>query len=504
MESLRTLFANMTPRGRMMLGASVVGTIVVAFLLMQMASAPSYTTLVGGLNPADTSKLTAALDSKGIKYQISNNGTSVQVADDQVSAAKIAMAEKGLPGTTQPGFELFDKQKLGSSDFQQQVTYQRALEGTLAQTIGQINGVSGAQVQLVLPQEQLFSNDQSTAKAAVLLSGSGSSLDPSAIRGIANLVSSSVKGLKADAVTITDGSGQMLWPNAQSAGLASASAKQAAEARYDSNLENNLNALLAQSIGPGKAVVQVTADLDVNHATKAQLVYGKKAVPVSSADETETLKGGGAGTAGAAGTATNIPSYAAGAAGGGASNYKHTTKKTDWAVDKTVTKTQIAPGSVNRLNVALMVDSSVPASQLASLKSAIASAAGINPARGDQLSVSALKFAKQPTAPTTPAPSAMGKYIGYAKWAGLGLALLAFLFFMSRHLKRREREDLADPVWLRELTTPRPLAALEAAPNLETMEEPPGEASIRRVKEAAQNQPDRIAQQVRAWMQEDA
>src|SRR4051794_10240848 len=297
MESLRTLFANMTPRGRVMLGASVVGTIVVALLLMQMAGAPSYTTLVAGINPADSAKLTAALDAKGISYKLSNNGTAVQVSDDQVPEAKVALAEKGLPGTTQPGFDLFDKQKLGSSDFQQQVTYQRALEGELAQTIQQVNGISGATVQLVLPQEQLFSNDQSQAKAAVLLSGSSDGVDPSAIRGIAQLVSSSVKGLKPAAVTITDGNGQLLWPNSQNAGLASASAKQAAEARYASNLEATLNAMLAQSIGPGKSVVRVSADLNVDHATRDQLVYGKKAVPVSSADETETLKGGGAGTA---------------------------------------------------------------------------------------------------------------------------------------------------------------------------------------------------------------
>src|SRR3954451_16748841 len=151
MESLRSLFANMTPRGRMMLGASVVGTIVVAFLLMQMAGAPSYETVAAGLNPADTGKLTAALDEKGISYKINNNGTAVQVEPDQLSEAKIALAEKGLSsgGGTQPGFDLFDKQKLGSSDFQQQVTYQRALEGELANTITQVNGITGAQVQLV-------------------------------------------------------------------------------------------------------------------------------------------------------------------------------------------------------------------------------------------------------------------------------------------------------------------------------------------------------------------
>src|SRR4051794_19913427 len=302
MESLRSLFANMTPRGRMMLGASVVGTIVVAFLLMRMAGSPSYKPAAAGPTPADTGKLTAALDEKGISYKINNNGTAVQVQPDQLSEAKIALAEKGLPGQSQPGFELFDKQKLGSSDFQQQVTYQRALEGELAKTIMQVNGVSGAQLQLVLPQEQLFANEQSPAKAAVLLSGSSDGLDPSAIRGIANLVSSSVKGLKVENVTITDGNGRLLWPQAGGDSVASASAKMAAEARYNSALEANINAMLVQSIGPGKSVVRVSSDLNTDHATKDQLVYGKKAVPLSAESETEALKGGGA-AGGASGAA---------------------------------------------------------------------------------------------------------------------------------------------------------------------------------------------------------
>src|SRR3954451_11366410 len=223
MESLRTLFANMTPRGRMMLGGSVVGTLVVTFLLMQMAGAPSYDVVVAGINPADTGKISTALDAKGIHYKISNNGTSVQVQSDQISQAKVTLAEAGLGGSKQPGFDLFDKQKLGSSDFQQQVTYQRALEGELANTITQVNGISSAQVQLVLPQEQLFANEESPAKAAVLLAGSVDDVDPSAIRGVAQLVSSSVKGLKPESVKITDGNVTLLWPTQDGAPPDSAS-----------------------------------------------------------------------------------------------------------------------------------------------------------------------------------------------------------------------------------------------------------------------------------------
>src|SRR4051795_13232124 len=239
----RTLLTNTTPKGKAIMAASAIGVLVLMFVMFKVASAPSYTTMLTGLDPAETGKITAALDEKGVQYDIKNNGTALGVVKSQVAQARIALAEKGLPGKGQPGFELFDKQKLGASDFQQKVTYQRALEGQIASTIGQVQGVSGAQVSLVLPEDQLFSEEQSPATAAVLLSGSstnlhpsagrgipppapaaallsGSStnLDPSAVRGIASLVSSSVKGLKPQNVSITDSAGSLLLPHSDSSG----------------------------------------------------------------------------------------------------------------------------------------------------------------------------------------------------------------------------------------------------------------------------------------------
>src|ERR687890_1385784 len=214
----RTLLANTTPKGKAVLAASALGIVAALVLMVKLASAPSYTTMLTGLDPAETGKITAALDSGGVGYELKNNGTALAVDKGQVAQARIALAEQGLPAKGQPGFELFDKQKLGASDFQQKVTYQRALEGQIASTIGQVQGVSGAQVSLVLPEDQLFSEEQSPATAAVLLSGSSTGLDPSAVRGIASLVSSSVKGLKPQNVSITDATGPLLWPNSDSRG----------------------------------------------------------------------------------------------------------------------------------------------------------------------------------------------------------------------------------------------------------------------------------------------
>jgi flagellar M-ring protein FliF len=514
MAQARTLLMNMTPKGRLILAGSVVAVVVLVFLMMRMASAPSYTTVMAGVDPAQTGKITAALDEKGVKYEIRNNGTAIAVDKAQMADARIALAEKGLPNSNQPGYELFEEQKLGASDFQQQVAFQRGLEGELAKTIGQIDGVGGATVRLVLPQDQLFEDKQSAAKASVLLSSPGDALEPGSVRGIAQLVSGSVQGLGLNQVSITDNTGQLLWPSSAggaSDGQMAATAKQAAEARYAQTIESNLNAMLATTLGPDKAQVQVNAELNMDRATRDELEYGEEGVPLQSSEEQEALEGGG-GAAGAAGTATNtVPGYAAGGGAGG-SQYDRTKDETQWGVDKRVTRTKVAPGAVNKMNVAVMVDASVPRDQVAAVRQAVQSAAGVDPGRGDRLSVSQVAFAKPPAPAEKPITESA---VGFAKYVAAGLGLLLFLFFVTRHLRRRESETLmGQPVWLREIEAPTTVAELEAGGGYRLgpgADDASGSGRRQRepnpirgeLEEMIDHEPERVAQQVRAWMNED-
>ena len=170
MPSLAQTLLKLPTRSKLILGAGALAVVFVLFLMLRLASSPSYTPLVSALDPSDTGKVTAALDEQGIGYELRANGTAVAVQTAQVSDARIALASAGVAASSgsQEGFELFDKQKLGASDFQQKVTYQRALEGQIASTIQQVQGVSGAQVSLVLPEDQLFAEEQTPATAAVL------------------------------------------------------------------------------------------------------------------------------------------------------------------------------------------------------------------------------------------------------------------------------------------------------------------------------------------------
>jgi flagellar M-ring protein FliF len=502
----RTLLANTTPKGKAVIAASAIGILAIVLVMVKLASAPSYTTMLTGVDPAETGKITAALDSAGVGYRIDNNGTALSVDKGMVAQARIALAEQGLPGRGQPGFELFDKQKLGASDFQQKVTYQRALEGQISSTIGQIQGVGGATVSLVLPEDQLFAQDQTPATAAVLLQGDSSNVDPAAVRGIASLVSSSVKGLKPANVSITDAAGQLLWPSSDaSAANGGGTNKLTAQTRYNTSLQGSLDAMLAQTVGPGKAHVQVSSDLNVDQSTLDKLTYAKKGVPLKQTNETERLRGAGAGAGGSAGTSSNLPSYAAAGGAGGNSNYQRKSTTTDFGIDKTVQRTKVAPGQVNRLSVGLVVDKSVPPAQVAQLKNAVSAAAGIDPKRGDVLNVSQVAFAKPAT--STPAAGPMVGIMSYAKYGIAALGLLGFLFFLTRHLKRRERESLGEPTWLRQIEAPTTLADLEAGRTTRMPAVPsemPGPSATRLSAESiAEKDPERVAQQIRTWMEED-
>jgi flagellar M-ring protein FliF len=494
------ILQNTTTKQKIGMGVAALAVILVAIMLMKVASSPSYSTVATGVDPAQTDKMTAALDTKGIKWKLQNNGTAIAVDSSQTAQARVALAASGIPSNGQVGFSLFDKQKLGASNLQQQVTYQRALEGELAQTIQQVQGVTSASVNLVLPDNQLFADQQSQSRASVLLTTNGVALDPGAVRGIAQLVVGGVKGLSTSNVSITDNTGQLLWPTSDSLQSGpTANLKQAAQNRYNQDLGARLQSLLNSTVGLGKGTVQVNADLNVDQTTKDALDYAKQGTPLTKKTQTEKLAGGGS-AGGAAGTGSNIPSYSAGGSGSN-SNYNNKTEDTTYGVSKVVSHTKVAPGTVNKLGVAVLVDKSVPPAAVAQLQSAVNAAAGIDPKRGDTLTVTQVAFAKNPAG--TAAPGSAINPMAYAKYAALGIGLALFLFFMTRHLKRREEDTLMrEPTWLREIEAPTSLKELEQAAAME-FPIPADSAMKKGLEELAARSPDRVAQQVRVWLNEE-
>ena len=499
------------PRSKAIIAVSGVAILAIAFLMLRIAGAPAYSILSSGIDPAQTGKITTALDEQGIGYELRNNGTALAVDKSQLAQARVALAGQGVSVTAGAGegFELFDEQKLGASEFQQQVTYQRALEGEIARTIASVQGVSTPQVQLVLPEDDLFADTASPATAAVMLSNSADTLEGGAISGIAQLVASSVKGLKTENVTITDGTGQLLWPQGDGSGAGGVAAgKQALEARYARAMEADLNAMLVRTLGPNKAQVSVTADLNADKTTRDELIYDKKGIPTKTQTETERLRGGAARAGGPAGSGPNIPTYSAGGAGGGAnSNYQRETETVEQAVGKRIEKTEVAPGAVNKLNVALLVDKTVPPDVFASVQDTVSSAAGVDAERGDTMQAAQVPFATPEVPKAGPVPTTL---LGPLKWVGLGIASLIFLFFMTRALRKREGESLAEPAWLTQIEEPVSLAELEqqtqvmpaSVPSITLPPRVP-DANLHALDQLMEREPERVAAQVKQWMSQD-
>jgi flagellar M-ring protein FliF len=501
----REAWAGLELRSQLTLIGGLIAVFGTLYFIYGLASQQSYTTLATGLDPSTTGQWEQTLAASGITYKVMTGGTGLEVPAGELSQARISLAEKGVLSNNQSTtFSAFNKTSLGATDFQQQVQYQQALQTEIAQTIEQIQGVNSANVELVIPDDSLFSTQSSKATAAVILNDS-STLDDTTVQGIAHVVASSVKGLNAQDVTITDQTGTLLWPNASSGGAVNASSKLQADDLFSSQLSAEVNALLTSTLGPNKAIARVQADLNANQTTLDQVTYAKKGVPLQTQTQTESLQSKGGGANLPAGTASNAATAAAAAGSNGTSNYSNTTSTSTFGVAKTVEHSIVAPGAVNKLDVALIVDNSVPAAQVASLQKSVASLVGLNTKRGDTMAVSRIAFAKQPTATTTAkaSPIAMlGNPISLAKDAIVGLAALLFLFFMRRSLKRREDEDsVPTPTWLRELERGMTVAELEAAPSLAL---PPAKQDKvkEQLDEIAERQPEALASQVAQWMTE--
>lgn len=506
----RDMWRRLEPRGQLTIGAAVLAVVVTAYLLFSFAGNPSYTVVAAGLNPADTAQIVQALDAAGISNQIQNGGTQVAVKSGSEAQARIALASKNLPNGGQVGFEIFNKQPLGATDFQQQVNYQRALEGEIARQIQMIAGVRSADVQLVIPQDTIFADQSSKASAAVLLTDGGA-LDASAVSSIAHLVASAVKGLDPENVTITDDTGALVWPTSDSAGGLTAASKLRAEQLYSSQLAAQINAMLVSTLGPGKAQARVQADLNVDQTTVDKVTYAKKGTPLTTSTSKETLASKGGAAVPAAGTASNVPTYATGAAGAnGSSNYLHQTSATEYGVNKVVQRTTVAPGSVNKLDVALLLDSSIPAAQAAQIRQSVAALAGITPARGDTISVSSVAFAAQPKAvKASPLSGLMSNPLGLVKPVLIAFAAIVFLFTMRRSLKRRETEGVApEPTWLREFQSALPIAELTVSKDRDDLNNEATANAERRkalraeAEEIALAAPEELAAQVGAWVKD--
>src|SRR5262249_18185680 len=279
--------------------------------------------LYSNLDLKEAGSITQALDQGGIKYEVKGDGSTILVPRDQVASTRLMLSSKGLPTAGSVGYEIFDNANaLGQTDFVQQLNRQRALEGELARTIQGLDGVTAVRVHLVLPKRQLFEDEAEQPSASVNIHIGGREPGPDQVRAIQNLVAGAVPNLKPDRVTVVDQHAKTLSGGDQG----QAAEADGRKAEVEQRITKQVKQLVEGVVGPGKARVNVTADLQLSQVTLQQETYDPDGQVVRSESTTdENSKQNEPDSNGQASASSNIP----GGVGPNASNNASTSGRQD-------------------------------------------------------------------------------------------------------------------------------------------------------------------------------
>src|SRR5579859_501745 len=248
-----------------------------------------YSLLYGRLSDGEAAKVIAALDDAKVPYKVGAGGSSILVATEKVHLMRMQLAGRGIPRGDGVGFEIFDKPNFGISDFVQRANYVRAVQGELARTISQLDEVESARVMIVLPENRLLLDKDKYATASVFVRVRGNSqLQPQSINSIRFLVANSVEGLKPNHVTVIDNLGNVLSENSDNDSLSGLTSTQLAARR---NLEQYLGKkaqdMLEKVLGPGQAIVRVSADINYDTVTRSEEKFDPEGQVMRSQTKTD-------------------------------------------------------------------------------------------------------------------------------------------------------------------------------------------------------------------------
>jgi len=337
---------------RVIVAAGGVGVFASLLGLALWSSKPSYSLLYGNLGLKEMDTLRNALEAQSIPHRIGNNGQSIMVPSAQVHEARIFLAGKGLPNSTDKvGLEIFDRPSFGLSNLQQRVNHIRALQGELSNTIGKMTGVEAADVMINMPENRLFEDDLSQASASVFLQTVGTSeINKHQVRAIQLLVARAVEGLIPDRVSVTNTGGELLSQEPEENEMGFLSDRQLeAQRQLETYLSSKVERMLTTVLGPGKAVVRVSAEVNRDTVTMSQTVYDEDGIPRSSTETTETTNNqSGPLSAGTTNTNTTTNPIES-------ESVSRTTKENEFAIGSTTNDIVTLAGGLKNVTAAVYV-----------------------------------------------------------------------------------------------------------------------------------------------------
>jgi flagellar M-ring protein FliF len=411
-----------------------------------LSARPDNVALFTGLDAKDAGEVVAALKEMKISYEIQDNGSTILVSSKDVHQIRLDLAGQGLPKGNK-GFEIFEESKFGVTEFQNKVNLLQAVQGELTRTIEQVDEVERARVHIVMPEDSLYIKDEKPASASIMLKlKNNATLNKNQIKGIVNLVAHSIQGLKAENITVVDSLARVLNEEEDDQNGSTTITQFELTRKVKDDLEKNIQTLLDNTLGMNKATARVSVELNFDHRTTDRQTFAPvvddRGVLRSSQESNEAYNGTSNQPGGIPGTATNIPGYVA-PQGNTESEYEKTEATRNYEVNETKEKIVSAPGSIRRMTVAVLVDAAIPQEQRDSLSRTVASAAGINPERGDSVVVEAIPFSTEMSDRMRLEGETAAQEAQQLRWAiiaGVVLILLAALYFYRERKRRAQLE----------------------------------------------------------------
>ncbi len=468
LNQLRDWWTNAPRPTRMGVAGGVVGLLVLFLALGFWAATPTYTTLYTGLSPADSAAVVQTLKEKGIAVRTSGGGSVVEVESRRAEEARLELAAKGLPRTGAPGYARLEKTPFGLTQAMEQTTLRIALEEELQNTIQHLEPVESARVHITPGNDSPFADSRAEPSASVVVHlKPDATLTREQIRGIVHLMCHSVEGLKPERVTVVDGEAQPLWNGGDSdvADSELVRARREAERAYADELRRQLQQQLDRVLGTGKSSVVVQAELDLDReevqAQRVEPFDPNRAAVTSETSSVERLNGNVPAAGGPAGIASNradTPMYPTTPPATPGGSYNREDRVRNYEVNKQVEHIVRAPGRIERLSVAVLIDEGVPQATQNAIRQWLEATVGATPNNPTRIvTVQAVKFDTQ----QAQAAERQRKERENARRLALLWQLMPFIlllmvfFFLARVIGKQIKRPVA--------SRPRAIAALPGA-----------------------------------------
>ena len=508
----------------MIAGASLVLLIAIIAASAMYGGKPDMVPLFSNMETKDAGEVAAKLKELKVNYEIIENkqGATINVAAADVHEARLQLATEGLPRGNK-GFEIFDDSKLGVTEFQNKVNYLQALQGELTRTIEQIEAVEKARVHIVMPEDSLYKKNEKPATASIMLMLKPNvQLSKKEIKGIVNLTSKSVQGLSPENITVVDETGKILndSDDDEENTVSYQTLTQIEMTRkVQERVQRDVQSLLDQALGEGRSYVRVNVELDFDQRQRDRQTYtpvvDDSGIIRSEQIVNESYSGTSNQPGGPAGTQSNIPGYVAVENQSNADYSKKEVTK-NYEINEETEKTVASPGSIKRVNVAVLVNEDITQAQQESIQRSVASAVGIVEERGDTVSVEPLPFSTELADRRAAEEQAEKERQERNMYIAIALVLLIVCGIVAYYIRRkRERERLAaeaaEAARLAEEEERRreeearaaAIASGEVAAEELTPEELAQQNERLAIEELIRNKPADMAMLIKTWLAED-